>query len=420
MSKCECCSEATGPARIEETQARERDCDDKQLLKPTCLQAYKPDRVFRYIANVYEADNALRRIRSGKVGFDSEQKIEEPVVVPNAEASDQATAEIVSPVTNSTSYSAAKDAYDNVDWVAAKLCIVQIAVAGCVYIIDVKRMRGFPRELKRIIEDKTIAKVGVGFTNDGRVIWQEVGVNANNFVDVGLMAKYGDPERYREEDGQGLSLERCVKDILGFKLDKSHRTIWQWDQNLDPAHLIYAGLDAQASLEVYWEVVDLVRGKSQSLGRVISDDWYTFDCVEGKAVRIQETIRGERLPWAMNLCPWYKRGKFQGYYISGPQSLKCKIWSPTQARSCKSAADAKDILDGNKINQLNEDRDPGASEIQAGQGLQHRKYGVDGANGAGSDSGVKRHGKNVRTADFAQSQILEQWAALEKRFELGK
>ncbi|KAJ7429287.1 ribonuclease H-like domain-containing protein [Mycena galericulata] len=239
MYPCECCGGTAVPESKEE------------------LPAYKPDRVFRYIANVYEADNALRRIYKGKVGFDSEfitEDAAEAVQVTLTRSNEEGHHETVH-IGRTSKYendSETEGTYDGIDWVSAKLCIVQVAVATCVYIIDVKRMRGFPRELRRIIEDKTIAKVGVGFINDGRVIWDATGVNAKNFVDVGLMAKYGDPERYREEDAQGLSLERCVKDILGCKIDKTHRTTWRWDQNLSPAHLTYAGLDAQASLEVEW------------------------------------------------------------------------------------------------------------------------------------------------------------------------
>ncbi|KAJ7511763.1 ribonuclease H-like domain-containing protein [Mycena galericulata] len=296
MDVCECCGEATTARLV--------------AITPE-LPGYNANRTFRYIANVYEADNALRKITKGRVGFDTEfiTKATAQITREQGTQSERLRHEVAGRP------SEGEVNYDLIDWTAAKLCVVQVAVTEIVYIIDVKLMRGFPRELRRIVESNTIAKVGVGLNTDGRVLWDETGIDASNFVDVGLMAKYGDPERYMDEDGTGISLERSVRDILGFYLDKTHRTDWEWDNGMSSAQLLYAGLDAQASLEVYLEVKELIHTKAQSLGRIIPEDWYTFDCLEGKPVRRQQTVRGDRLQWASNLCPWYKKGRFQGYFM---------------------------------------------------------------------------------------------------------
>ncbi|KAJ7606050.1 ribonuclease H-like domain-containing protein [Mycena polygramma] len=175
-------------------------------------------------------------------------------------------------------------------------------------------MRVVPNQLVRILESRTIAKVGVGFLADGRVIWDGPRINVQNLVDVGLMAKLAKPERYAEEDFAPLSLERCVKDVLGAQLDKALQQS-PWDEELTAAQVTYAGLDAQASLEIFHVLSAMLRKKGAALGiEEVPEDWYSFDCQEGKPTRRMRSYRGDILPWSTRFCPWWSAGKFQGYY----------------------------------------------------------------------------------------------------------
>ena len=76
-----------------------------------------------------------------------------------------------------------------------------------------------------------------------------------------------------------------------------------------------AALDAQASLEVYIWAKDKIRAKSEALGRQIPEDWFTYNFLEGRATRLQQSIRLEDRPWLQTLCPWYQSGRFHQYYM---------------------------------------------------------------------------------------------------------
>ncbi|KAJ7143165.1 hypothetical protein C8R43DRAFT_1130951 [Mycena crocata] len=270
----------------------------------TTVPAYPQKSVFFYITDPEEADEALRHIDFGHIGFDTEENQKK---VDNTEDV-QLVSTAVEPIIDA----------DGVNWTTATLCIVQVAIPGYVYIFDVKRMQLIPQELRRIIGSSAIAKVGSGLINDGRVLHEEAGIAIMNLVEVGMMVKYADAERYGKEDAAGISLERCVKDVLGFKLDKSNRATFVWDgeEEADEKQRLFvdAGLDAQASLEVYDRVRVSLRHKELSLGRLIPDDWYTYDFIGGKATRMDLNWEGKKIPWAANLCPWYSRGSFQGYH----------------------------------------------------------------------------------------------------------
>ena len=92
----------------------------------------------------------------------------------------------------------------------------------------------FPQELRRLIETDSILKVGCGFVNDGKVIHESVGINVRKFVEVGMMVKFSEPERYAEESATGLSLERCVKHVFNCQLDKTKCRVFKWDSDVTP------------------------------------------------------------------------------------------------------------------------------------------------------------------------------------------
>ncbi|KAJ7171855.1 ribonuclease H-like domain-containing protein [Mycena crocata] len=253
-------------------QAAPERVEDDEVDAVVPIPPYPVKYVFRYIGNVHEANNALRHIVRGAVGFDTEHtdpKGDDSIDV-------DATLDDARPLQHPESHSG-----DGINWAASKLCIVQVAEGGRVYIVDVKRMRAFPEQLRRIVTSTTIAKVGCGIVNDGRVVGDCTGVCGNAFVDVGLMVKFANAERYAEEDGTGLGLERCVREVFGTYLDKTVTAKLKWDENITPEHMLYAGLDAQASLEVFQDAVWQIIGKELQIARVISKDWYTFNWEAG-------------------------------------------------------------------------------------------------------------------------------------------
>ncbi|KAJ7695922.1 ribonuclease H-like domain-containing protein [Mycena rosella] len=240
------------------------------------LPAYAQKGIFCYIANKYEADNALRSVKYGEIRFDTEYTDLTP---------EQLKVKLL-----------AGDS--RLVWDAMKISVVQIAVPRCVYIIDLKAMRAVPEELARIVRSEDINKAGVGLANDAKVIWDSLGMEARRFVEVGMMAKFANPEWYSKEGQNPLSLEQCVHNYLEQILDKTKQKAFRWGKSLTKEQIIYAGLDAQASLEVYRVISRNLRQKQRQLGRAIPEDWYTFNYRVGEPTRLEATVRGEYLHWS--------------------------------------------------------------------------------------------------------------------------
>jgi hypothetical protein len=186
--------------------------------------------------------------------------------------------------------------------------------------------------LRRILESEAIPKVGVGFSIDGRVLYEAVGKGLviRNFVDIGLMTKYCDPRAYATQDQTPLGLARCVLDVLGKHIEKGGQRSLRWDGALTDDHKLCklsseyaqlklranfnpdAGLDAQSSLEVYNIVAVKIIAKAAAINKDIPRDWYTFNCREGRPTRLEKSDFGEYLPWAPCFCTWYQNGRFIG------------------------------------------------------------------------------------------------------------
>jgi hypothetical protein len=91
--------------------------------------------------------------------------------------------------------------------------------------------------LRRILELPAIAKGGVGFLTDGKVLSDAVdNLVIRNLIDVGLMIKFCNPEGYLSQDQTSLGLDRCVLDVLGLHLDKARQKTLKWDGVLTDDH----------------------------------------------------------------------------------------------------------------------------------------------------------------------------------------
>ncbi len=77
---------------------------------------------------------------------------------------------------------------------------------------------------------------------------------------------------------------------------------------------IDAALDAQASLQLYQPVSQMLQQQQYRLGRTLPEDWYTFNFINGVATRIVTDYNGNSLPWNYTVCPWYVSGSFSNYH----------------------------------------------------------------------------------------------------------
>ncbi|KAK7012342.1 ribonuclease H-like domain-containing protein [Favolaschia claudopus] len=216
-----------------------------------------------------------------------------------------------------------------VPWDDTGLSIIQIATATDVFILDMKKIRAVPLELKRILEDLTIFKCGCGVQCDGRYIWEDLRLQTRSFCDLGFMLRIGEPEKYAKLSGN-VSLQDSVADCLYFYLDKTDRTGHNWGHGLpSPTEdhyedmLKYAALDARASYDLYDPIFARFVAKELHLGSELPFDWFVFNFMNGKSIRSQLDVDGMECGWAYTVCPWYRGGKFSGYWGYWDTSRVC-------------------------------------------------------------------------------------------------
>ncbi|XP_054148980.1 bifunctional 3'-5' exonuclease/ATP-dependent helicase WRN isoform X1 [Melozone crissalis] len=130
----------------------------------------------------------------------------------------------------------------------ARTAVIQMCVAEdrC-YLFHVSSMAGFPKGLKRLLEDETIKKVGVGIEGDQWKLMSDFEIKLKSFVELADIAN--DKLKCKET----WSLNGLVKHLFGRQLlkDPSVRCS-NWDEfPLKEEQKLYAATDAYAGYIVY-------------------------------------------------------------------------------------------------------------------------------------------------------------------------
>ncbi|KAJ7080873.1 hypothetical protein C8R43DRAFT_965664 [Mycena crocata] len=149
--------------------------------------------------------------------------------------------------------------------------------------------------------------------DEGKAFWETVRLDVMSLVDIGLMAKLANPEKYVNGPYTELSLQGCVRNCLGMHLDKSNQDKEDWDTKIDFKDLQYAAKDARAALDVYKVLKVKVAAKSVELDRRVPAAWYTYHYIRGEEVNIHKTVNDTYLHWTSKVCPWFGNGRFHGY-----------------------------------------------------------------------------------------------------------
>ncbi|XP_023782248.1 Werner syndrome ATP-dependent helicase [Cyanistes caeruleus] len=130
----------------------------------------------------------------------------------------------------------------------AKTAVIQICVTEdkC-YLFHISSMAGFPKGLKRLLEDETIKKVGVGIEGDQWKLMSDFEIKLKSFVELADVAN----EKLKCKET--WSLNGLVKHLFGRQLlkDQSVRCS-NWEKfPLNQEQKLYAATDAYASYIVY-------------------------------------------------------------------------------------------------------------------------------------------------------------------------
>ncbi|KAJ7016192.1 hypothetical protein C8F04DRAFT_1282321 [Mycena alexandri] len=160
------------------------------------------------------------------------------------------------------------------NWDNMGLCVVQICRGNHVWVINLRKVRAYPKELKRILTSSDILKVGVGLLSDIPVFWRDLRSELRHMVDVGMMARLlmtavasdeeftGNP--YVDGGFQNLSLQKCAAVILGFSVDKTEQ-VSDWSGDLTVEQIQYAATDAVVVLRLYERLVVSLKERAEFL-----------------------------------------------------------------------------------------------------------------------------------------------------------
>ncbi|KAJ7023291.1 ribonuclease H-like domain-containing protein [Mycena alexandri] len=288
-------------------------CGVSKLKDLTHLQAMLDVRSVTYLTGEDQANEHLKSISCGVVGLDTEfvkreitgdeKTIDELTVMPSPFKKAARTA-LQYLESNREGYTP--------DWEHVGVCLIQLAYQHKVWVINLTRMRGLPRELKRILTSTYITKAGAGILSDAAVLWEDLRINLNNMVDVGLMTRLWHVDEHQDDSFTHMALDAAAKEVLGVSMDKTYQKGVEWKVGPHEAHITYAALDAVASLRLYEKLDPELRSANCRTDQTFSMGWYTFNSVMGEAMRSKLSVRNQNVPWSTKDCTWFAGGKFQG------------------------------------------------------------------------------------------------------------
>ncbi|MGL6123238.1 MAG: 3'-5' exonuclease [Shewanella sp.] len=126
------------------------------------------------------------------------------------------------------------------------LSLIQIATAETCYLFQYAILGEQFIQLKALLEDETILKVGVGLRGDVRTLKRQWGINVASTLDLNwALAQLGAEKE--------MGTRQLVAALLGVRIDKPKKlTLSNWQHvPLSPAQIHYAAADALAARECF-------------------------------------------------------------------------------------------------------------------------------------------------------------------------
>ncbi|KAJ7881450.1 ribonuclease H-like domain-containing protein [Mycena leptocephala] len=278
-------------------------------------ELFPTQHVVVYVDTETQANEVLREIMDGEIGIDTElteriPTIQEHAIIQALPASpNRKTAILGWQIVELAMYQQFPVAWDNMG-----LRLVQIARDDTAWVLDMRRMRALPNELRRILLSGEIKKVGVGILRDAAIIWEDLRTDMKNVVDAGMMARLLLVEKYQKQAYSNLSLKISVEEILGFTIKRDLSQSDWGAKKLNKEQIAYAALDAVAALKLYRATKVRLERKKDEIHTDIPTGWYTFNMKWGEPTRMKPGLDGSDVPWKHSDCTWFGGGKFLGYY----------------------------------------------------------------------------------------------------------
>lgn len=129
-----------------------------------------------------------------------------------------------------------------------KVALLQVATYDTAFLFQL-HLTGITDDIKRLLEDQQVMKVGLSLNDDTRALNARRKINPGNFVDLQKMVN--------EIGIEDLSLQKIYANLFGMKISK-RKQLSNWNaETLDEAQKRYAALDAVACLRIYDKIIEL-------------------------------------------------------------------------------------------------------------------------------------------------------------------
>ncbi|KAI0757356.1 ribonuclease H-like domain-containing protein [Daedaleopsis nitida] len=157
------------------------------------------------------------------------------------------------------------------------VALVQLASDETILLIHLTYMSRFPQKLKELLLDPNVVKAGVGIQKDCKKLFYDHGVDTRNCVDLSLLARTVDNQRWKGKYSNPIGLSRLCETYEELTLQKGKTQTSNWERSLDDKQQEYAANDCHAGLVLYKRLVAMADGMSPVPHRV----WYSFDTISG-------------------------------------------------------------------------------------------------------------------------------------------
>ncbi|WP_249554395.1 MULTISPECIES: 3'-5' exonuclease [Shewanella] len=135
------------------------------------------------------------------------------------------------------------------------LSLVQLATSDTCYLFQQAVLGERLAELKPLLENEQILKVGIGLRGDGQALKRDWDIQVSPRLDFNwAMAQLG--------AGKEMGTRQLVAALLHKRIDKPKKmTLSNWQQvPLSQAQVQYAALDALAANQCFWQLIDKLQG----------------------------------------------------------------------------------------------------------------------------------------------------------------
>ncbi|KAH9921460.1 ribonuclease H-like domain-containing protein, partial [Fomitopsis serialis] len=144
------------------------------------------------------------------------------------------------------------------------VALVQLANDEVVLLIQVSAMTTFPEKLREVLGSSLYVKAGVAIKGDCMKIYRDFSLICRNCVDLSLLARTVDNDRWKGGYRQSIGLNRLCEAYEELSLVKGKITRSNWELMLSEAQQEYAANDSHSGYALYRRLAAMANAMSSA------------------------------------------------------------------------------------------------------------------------------------------------------------